>query len=223
MQTSHAADPHKRSTQEAEEHMSLRVSGKNMNIGDALREHVQTKLTTAGSKYFDGKLTGHVTIAPEGSGFRADCTLHLPSGVTLQADGRAQEPYACFDQAADRIEKRLRRYKSRLKGHKHPPVDMGVEPGAVGGTVASYVLEAMDEEQDAPHESEFSPTVIAETSTRLGAMTIAAAVMELDLTGVTVLPFRHAATGRVNIIYRRNDGNIGWLDPTVEEKSGAAR
>ena len=200
--------------------MSLRVSGKNMNIGEALREHVQTKLTTAGAKYFDGALTGHVTIAPEGSGFRADCTLHLPSGVTLQADGRAQEPYACFDQAADRIEKRLRRYKSRLKGHKHVPSDNGVDAGAV----ASYVLEAMDEEQDAPHESsEFSPTVIAETSTRLGAMTIAAAVLELDLTGVTVLPFRHAATGRVNIIYRRNDGNIGWLDPTVEDKSGAAR
>ena len=198
--------------------MSLRVSGKNMNIGEALREHVQTKLTTSAAKYFDGSLTGHVTIAPEGSGFRADCTLHLPSGVTLQADGRAQEPYACFDQAADRIEKRLRRYKSRLKGHKHGAADASAD-----GMVASYVLEALDEDKDAPAEHEFSPTVIAETSTRLGAMTIAAAVMELDLTGVTVLPFRHAASGRVNIIYRRNDGNIGWLDPTSDEKSGAAR
>ena len=83
--------------------MSLRVSGKNMNIGEALREHVQAKLSASASKYFDGALTGHVTIAPEGSGFRADCTLHLGTGVTLQADGRAQEPYACFDQAADRI------------------------------------------------------------------------------------------------------------------------
>jgi ribosomal subunit interface protein len=196
--------------------MSLRVSGKNMNIGESLREHVQTKLAATIAKYFDGSSTGHVTIAPEGSGFRADCTLHLASGVTLQADGRAQEPYACFDQAADRIEKRLRRHKGRLKGHKH------VQP--VGGeTVASYVLEAPDENVDAPHEHEFSPTVIAETTTRLGSMTIAAAVMELDLTGVTVLPFRHDATGRVNIIYRRNDGNIGWLDPTGDQKSGAAR
>lgn len=197
--------------------MSLRVSGKNMNIGEALREHVQTKLSAVAAKYFDGAVSGHVTIAPEGSGFRADCTLHLGTGVALQADGRAQEPYACFDQAADRIEKRLRRYKGRLKGHKHAPSEVS------GETVASYVLEALDEDAEAPADGEFSPTVIAETTTRLGAMTIAAAVMELDMTGVTVLPFRHAATGRVNIIYRRNDGNIGWLDPTGEDKAQAAR
>ncbi|MDE2365029.1 MAG: ribosome-associated translation inhibitor RaiA [Hyphomicrobiales bacterium] len=195
--------------------MSLRVSGKNMNIGEALRAHVQSKLAAATAKYFDGSLSGHVTIAPEGSGFRTDCTLHLSSGVTLQADARAQEPYACFDQAADRIEKRLRRYKGRLKGHKH------VENGA-GETVASYVLEAMDEEREAPAEHEFSPTVIAETTTRLGDMSIAAAVMELDLTGAPVLPFRHAATGRVNIIYRRQDGNIGWLDPIADQNQSAS-
>ncbi|MFT4097335.1 MAG: ribosome-associated translation inhibitor RaiA [Rhodoblastus sp.] len=195
--------------------MSLRVSGKNMNIGEALRTHVLGRLTAAAGKYFDGDPSGHVTIAPEGSGFRADCTLQLTNGVTVQADGRAQEPYACFDQAADRIEKRLRRYKSRLKERKHEKAEGGV-------TVASYVLEALDEEVDAPAEHEFAPTVIAETSTRLGAMTIAAAVMELDMTGVTVLPFRHAATGRVNIIYRRNDGNIGWLDPAGEDKAKAS-
>ncbi|HMN70404.1 MAG TPA: ribosome-associated translation inhibitor RaiA [Rhodoblastus sp.] len=193
--------------------MSLRVSGKNMNIGEALRTHVLGRLATAAGKYFDGEPTGHVTIAPEGSGFRADCTLHLTNGVTVQADGRAQEPYACFDQAADRIEKRLRRYKSRLKERKHEKAD------GAGVMVASYVLEALDEEVDAPAEHEFAPTVIAETTTRLGAMTIAAAVMELDMTGVTVLPFRHAATGRVNIIYRRNDGNIGWLDPAGGDKA----
>ncbi len=193
--------------------MSLRVSGKNMNIGEALRTHVQGKLTAAAGKYFDGAPSGHVTIAPEGSGFRADCTLHLANGVTVQADGRAQEPYACFDQAAERIEKRLRRYKSRLKERKHEKA----EPG--GSMVSSYVLEAPDEEADAPAEHEFAPTVIAETTTRLGAMTIAAAVIELDMTGVTVLPFRHAASGRVNIIYRRSDGNIGWLDPAGEERA----
>ncbi len=196
--------------------MSLRVSGKNMNIGEALRTHVQGRLTTAAGKYFDGAPSGHVTIAPEGSGFRADCTLHLKNGVTVQADGRAQEPYACFDQAADRIEKRLRRYKSRIKERKHEKADAG------DMTVASYVLEAPDEETDAPAEHEFAPTVIAETTTRLGAMTIAAAVMELDMTGVTVLPFRHEATGRVNVIYRRSDGNIGWLDPAGEDKAKAS-
>ena len=196
--------------------MSLRVSGKNMNIGEALRVHVQGKVAAAVGKYFDGEPSGHVTIAPEGSGFRADCTLHLKNGVTVQADGRAQEPYACFDQAAERIEKRLRRYKSRLKERKHDRTEAG------GMTVASYILEAPDEETDAPAEHEFAPTVIAEANTQLGAMTIAAAVMELDMTGVTVLPFRHAATGRVNIIYRRNDGNIGWLDPAGDDKAKAS-
>lgn len=195
--------------------MSLRVSGKNMNIGEALRVHVQGKVAAAVEKYFEGEPSGHVTIAPEGSGFRADCTLHLKNGVTIQADGRAQEPYACFDQAAERIEKRLRRHKGRIKERKHEKVDAG------GVMVASYVLEGLDEETDAPAEQDFAPTVIAETSTRLGAMTIAAAVMELDMTGVTVLPFRHAATGRVNVIYRRSDGNIGWLDPAGEDKAQA--
>ncbi|MDE2577652.1 MAG: ribosome-associated translation inhibitor RaiA [Hyphomicrobiales bacterium] len=191
--------------------MTLRVSGKNMQIGEALREHVQKRLETAAGKYFDGTVQGHVVVAPEGSGFRSDCTLHLDSGVTLQADGRAQEPYAAFDQAAERIEKRLRRYKTRLKGHARQTPN-------VAGEAAQYrVLEALDENADAPSEAEFSPTVIAETTTRLGAMSIAAAVMELDMTGAAVLPFRHAKTGRVNVIYRRHDGNIGWIDPAAAE------
>lgn len=195
--------------------MSLRVSGKNMNIGEALRAHVHEKLSAAAAKYFDGGVTGHVTIAPEGSGFRSDCTLHLASGVTIQTDGRAQEPYASFDQSAERLEKRLRRYKSRLKGAKSAP-----NPRE---TVSSYVLEAPDEDTEAPAETDFSPTVIAETTTQLHTMTTAQAVMELDLTGVSVLPFRHAASGRVNIIYRRNDGNIGWIDPADVDKTAAKR
>ena len=95
--------------------MPLRISGKNINIGDALRTHVSERLNAATGKYFDGSVAGHVTIEPEGSGYRTDCTLHLASGVTLQAEGRAQEVYASFDQTAARIESRLRRYKRKLK------------------------------------------------------------------------------------------------------------
>ena len=97
--------------------MPLRISGKNLDISEAFRQHVNERLESATSKYFDGSVSGHVVISPEGSGFYADCTLHLTSGVTLQAEARAQEPYACFDQAAEKIEKRLRRYKRRLKEH----------------------------------------------------------------------------------------------------------
>jgi ribosomal subunit interface protein len=128
--------------------MSLRVSGKNINIGEALRAHVTQRLETAAAKYFDGRVSGHVTISPEGSGFRADCSLHLASGIVLQADGRAQEPYASFDQAAERIEKRLRRYKSRLKSHH----EHGHGDGAQAEVVAYHVLEAPDQENEASAE-----------------------------------------------------------------------
>jgi ribosomal subunit interface protein len=99
--------------------MPLRISGKNLDIGEALRQHITEKIEAAASKYFDGSINGHVVITPEGSGYYADCTMHLDSGVTLQAEGRAHDPYAGFDLAAERIEKQLRRYKRRLKDH-HP-------------------------------------------------------------------------------------------------------
>ena len=97
--------------------MTLRVSGKNLDIGESLRQHVSAKVEAVVSRYFSGTVGGHVVIAREGSGYRSDCTLRLSSGVTLHAEGRAHEPYPCFEQAADKIEARLRRYKQRLKGH----------------------------------------------------------------------------------------------------------
>jgi len=190
--------------------MSLRVSGKNINIGEALRTHITQRLEQTASKYFDGGISGHVTIAPEGSGYRADCSLHLTSGIVLQADGRAQEPYATFDQAAERIEKRLRRYKSRLKSHHD-----GHGAEAAPEEVSYQVIEAPDEDTDAPVE--FSPAVIAESTKRLRRMSVSAAVLDLDLTGAPVVVFRHANTGRVNVVYRRSDNNIGWIDTPGRE------
>ncbi|MGJ0508119.1 MAG: ribosome hibernation-promoting factor, HPF/YfiA family [Methylocystis sp.] len=189
--------------------MSLRVSGKNINIGEALRTHITQRLEQAASKYFDGGVSGHVTIAPEGSGYRADCSLHLTSGIVLQADGRAQEPYATFDQAADRLEKRLRRYKERLKAHHDGHAQEAPE------VVPYQVLEAPDEES--VPTPEFSPAVVAETTTRLRRLSVSAAVLDLDITGAPVLVFRHANTGRVNIVYRRSDNNIGWIDTPAGE------
>jgi ribosomal subunit interface protein len=186
--------------------MTLRVSGKNMSIGDALRTHITQRLEQATAKYFDGGVSGHVTLTPEGSGYRADCSLHLTSGVVLQADGRAQEPYVTFDQAAERIEKRLRRYHSRLKNH---------HDGHAHELAPSYVIEALDQDKDAP--SEFSPAIIAESTTRLRRMAVSDAVLDLDLTGAPVVIFRHAQSGRVNIVYRRADDNIGWIDPPTAE------
>jgi len=197
--------------------MPLRISGKNINIGEALRTHVSERLNAATGKYFDGSVAGHVTIEPEGSGYRTDCTLHL-AGVTLQAEGRAQEVYASFDQTAARIESRLRRYKRKLKdrnGAIRETTPMKGEP------IRYTVLSAPDEVEDAPSEHEFKPAIVAESDRLLQKLSVSAAVLELDLTGAPVLAFRHATSDRVNVIYRRLDGNIGWIDPTGGEKGSA--
>jgi ribosomal subunit interface protein len=188
--------------------MPLRVSGKNLDIGESLRTHVMDKVQTMIARYFDGKVTGHVVISPEGSAYRADCSLHLSSGMNLQSEGRAHEPYASFEQAADKIERRLRRYKKRLKehasGHDHTPaIPSGVE-------IAEAVFEQPTHEE-AP--ADFAPVVVAESAQKLKTMSVASAVSELDLTGAPVVLFQHATSSRLNIVYRRRDGAIGWLDP----------
>jgi ribosomal subunit interface protein len=197
--------------------MSLRISGKNINIGEALRTHVSERLNGVTGKYFDGSVSGHVTIEPEGSGYRSDCILHLASGVTIQADGRAQEVYASFDQTAARIESRLRRYKRKLKDRSSSQQRETESSEPIHYTV----LSALDESEDAPAENEFKPAIIAESEKVLRQLSVSAAVLELDLTGLPVLAFRHASTGRVNVIYRRTDGNIGWIDPTGNEKASS--
>ena len=191
--------------------MSLRISGKNLDIGDAMRAHVQERITAVAGRYFDGSLNGHVVVEREGSGFRADCTLHLSSGITIAADGKGQEAYASFDQASERIEKRLRRYKSRLKDHYANVPDESASPELF----AEHVIEQpAEDEADAKG---FSPTIIAETHARLKTMAVASAVLDLDVTGANVTVFRHAGSGRVNLVYRRRDGNIGWIDPGADK------
>ncbi len=198
--------------------MSLRVSGKNLDIGDALRGHVEGRVAEALSKYFDGGFSGHVTIEREGAGFRADCSLHLDSGVDLQSNATAPDAYASFDQAAERLEKRLRRYKRRLKDYH-----LGHSAAA---TATSYVLsppadegdaDAVEENEHQEFGASYSPAVIAERAIRLSQMPVSAAVMELDLSGAPVVLFRNAGTGRINVVYRRSDGNIGWIEPPASE------
>jgi ribosomal subunit interface protein len=189
--------------------MPLRVSGKNLDIGESLRSHVLDKVQAIMARHFDGKVSGHVVISREGSGYRADCALHLSSGVNLEAEGAAQEPYASFEQALDKIERRLRRYKTRLKTHQAAGA-----PAAEGRArleVANYMIEAPEETEEEP--ADYNPVVVAEGSRPLKSLSVASAVAELDLTGATLLVFQHAGSARVNVVYRRADGAIGWLDP----------
>jgi ribosomal subunit interface protein len=186
--------------------MTLRVSGKNLDIGEALRSQVRDRMAGALSKYFDGGYSGHVTVARDGAGYRTDCVLHLTSGMTLEASGAAQDAYASFDQTAQRIEKRLRRYKQRLKSHAND-----INEREVTVTAPYAVFEAPTDE--AVEEEGYHPVVIAETMKPLHRLSVSDAVMQLDLTGAAALVFIHASTGRMNVVYRRGDGAIGWVDP----------
>jgi ribosomal subunit interface protein len=181
-----------------------------MDIGESLRTYVVQKVEAIIGRYFDGKVSGHVVIAPEGSAYRTDCALHLSSGMNLQAEGRGHEPYATFDQAADKIERRLRRYNKRLKEH-HPKAEATADARA-RLKVAKFVIEAPDEHADEV-PVDYAPVVVAEEAQPLRRHSVASAVAELDLTGSSLVVFQHATSERVNIVYRRADGAIGWLDP----------
>jgi len=192
--------------------MTLRISGKQMEIGDAFRERIDDRIKAAIDKYFDGGFSGHVTVEKSGSRFTADCLVRLDTGIVLQATGQAQDPLGSFEGAAERIEKRLRRYKRRLKSHDNGPDPMaGLEAGL--DTLDYRVMSPVaDEDEEVPED--YAPAVVAETTLSLRTMSVANAVIELDMRDNPVLVFRNAGSSNVNIVYRRSDGNIGWIDPS---------
>lgn len=197
-------------TEKGKHSMSLRISGKNLDVGEALRGQAETRVAAAVSKYYEGGYQGHVTVDKDGSAFRTDTVIHLSSGITLEASATAHDAYASLDKMAERIEKRLRRYKRRLK-------DRSAAAGGreAGIEIPSYVIAAPDddiEEIDANSAGD-NPVIVAESTKSLHSRTVSDAVAELDLTGAPVVIFRHAGNGRMNIVYRRGDGNIGWIDP----------
>jgi ribosomal subunit interface protein len=195
--------------------MTLRISGKGINVGEALRGRVTERTEEVLRKYFDGNYSGHLTLSKDGFGFRTDCSLHLDSGITLEAESNAADAYVSADQALVMIEKRLRRYKSRLKDRSarkaHVASEALAEMIAPTLDAPSYVIEAPAEGDD--EVTGYNPVIIAEATTALKRLSVSEAVMELDLTGSACLVFQHGSSGRVNIIYRRFDGNIGWVDP----------
>lgn len=186
--------------------MSLRVSGKNMDVGEALRGKAEDHFDAVVGKYFDGGYDGHLTLEPEGIGFKADCLVHLDTGVVLQASASANDAISAYETMAGHIEKRLRRYKRRLKNHRRNVNGSG--PG-----YAAYVLAAPSDDEEVGED--FAPPVIAESTESLRTMSVGEAVMELDLAQSDVIVFRHAGHGGMNVVYRRADGNIGWIDPAL--------
>ena len=195
--------------------MTLRISGKSISVGEALRSRVNDRTDEVLRKYFDGNYSGHITLSKDGFGFRTDCALHLDSGITLEADSNATDAYASADQALLMIERRLRRYKSRLKDRSarkaHAASAAMAEMVAPTLDAPSYVIEAPAEGDE--EMATYSPVIIAEDTTSLKRLSVSEAVMELDLSGAACLIFQHGVSGRVNVIYRRADGNIGWIHP----------
>jgi ribosomal subunit interface protein len=193
--------------------MSFRVSGKHIELGEALRERINARVLEALEKYFDGGFSGHATVGKEAFGYHTECVVHLDSGIVLRADSMAADAYLSADQAASNLEKRLRRYHGRLKDTHGTARGNGRTPDDVPAIDApSYVI-AAPEHDDEDDAAAFNPVIIAESTTALKRLSVSEAVTELDMTGVSVIVFRHANHGRINLVYRRADGNVGWIDP----------
>ena len=186
--------------------MSLRISGKHMNIGDALTGRIEERLDDAVTKFFDGGYNGHVTLEKQGGRFQCDCVIHLDSQVDMQGSATDNDPTAAFEAAADRIEKRLRRYKRRLKDHHGNAAKRELAE-------ASYsIVESPESKEEMPDD--YNPVIIAESLTSIETQSVAEAVIKLDLSDNPVVVFTNAGNGNTNVVYRRADGHIGWIDPT---------
>lgn len=185
--------------------MQLTITGKQIDIGGALRTHVDARVAQAVGKYFDRSVDGSVTFSRDGHEYRSDCTMHLASGLYLQAQGRSTDIYASFDMAIERMEKRLRRYKGRIRDHHN-----GARVAGETSPASERVIAA---DQGGEHGTEaLAPVVVSESITQLRTLTVGEAVMQLDLSEAPALVFRNSAHGQINVIYRRADGNIGWIE-----------
>ncbi|MCK2053891.1 ribosome-associated translation inhibitor RaiA [Methylobacterium sp. 37f] len=197
---------------------ALRVTGHGLDLGEALRGRVEERMAATLAKYLDSHMSetcsGHVTLRRDGTSYRTDCVLHLVSGLTLEASGAAHDAHASFDQTADRLEKRLRRYKHKLKDHGAAAHDGATVQAAYAVFAAPSEADAVDLYEDDLTDGEAAhPPVVAESTKTLKRHSVSEAVTALDLTGAPVIVFVHAGTGRINVVYRRTDGAIGWVDP----------
>jgi ribosomal subunit interface protein len=193
--------------------MQIQVSGKHVDVGDALRTRVGDELQGSIGKYFQRGGDAEVLVSRDGHSFRVDCAVTLATGQLLQSHGLGGDAHAAFSQALAKIETRIRRYKRRLKSHTVAATAKAVE------TASLYVLRAPEGESDdedwdgVDNSAPPAAMVIAETEAALKTMTVSMAVMELDLTESQTIVFRNAAHGGLSVVYRRLDGNIGWIDP----------
>lgn len=196
--------------------MQLSVQGRQIDVGDAFREHASLTLGTVLGKYFGDAIDVNVTLSREGHLFRAMVSTHIGKGIELHASAEAADAYPAFDQAVDRLSTRLRRYKRRLRDH-HRDLDQGDSEALAA---QQYVLQAEADDAEEAAAAESQPAVIAEIETEIPSLTVSDAVMRMDLADLPALLFRNKAHGGLNMVYRRQDGNVGWVDPRGNRAAG---
>jgi ribosomal subunit interface protein len=193
--------------------MDIRVTGRQVDVGDSFKTLVNDRLTQIADKYFSRALSASVTLGRQahGYGFHVDCAMHVRQGVLLKAEGSGGEAPAAFDEAAEHIEKQLRRHKRRLKSHASQ------SPREFAASAANYIVlqdfAEDDAEAPAPANAEDHPVIVAETQTQVPTASVSDAVMLMDLRNAPALLFVNAKTNALNMVYRRADGHIGWVDP----------
>lgn len=188
--------------------MRYQISGRQIDIGEALQTHVKTGLGEAVSKYAERPTDASVIFSRSAHEYVCETIVHLSTGLTAQARAHATEIYSAFDQCCDKMEKQLRRYKRRLKDHhKDRKVPVATYEAS------SYILAGSGEEEETQEPDSLQPIIIAEMAARVPALSVGEAVMQMELVGAPVLVFRNEGHDGVNVVYRREDGNIGWIDP----------
>jgi len=193
--------------------MAIKITGKNLDLGESLRSYALGRVETALGKFSGRPVSGHISVEKNSDGFLTQCAIHLESGLDVQSAGNGADAYGSLDSAAERLEKRLRRYKRRLKSHGQG----AAAPAHLSeGAGVDYVIdvERTAGSMDAEGDEAGAPAVIAEAPLRVRAMAVSDAVMQMDLADQPFLVFRNAAHGGINVVYRRPDGNIGWIDPS---------
>ena len=191
--------------------MQITVSGKQVDLSDALRTRVSDHLDVIANKYFDHAMEAQVTFSRARSFFICDINVHAGRGLRLRGEGEAADANAAFDDAAEHIAKRLRRYRRRVNDHARDSANRERPEAA-----RQYVLQQEEDtssEEDGESKSTTHATVIAEQVTEISVLSVSEAVMRMDLADQPVLMFRNSTTGELNVVYRRSDGNIGWIDP----------
>ena len=187
--------------------MRYQISGKQIDIGEALQTHVQTELSEVLGKYAGRPTDANVVFSKSGHEYVCETVVHLSTGLTAQAKGHATEIYAAFDSSTEKMEKQLRRYKRRLKDH-HKERSQPVELFDAG----AYILASSDESDDNEPEG-VSSMIVAEMETKIPSLSVGEAVMQMEIANAPVLVFRNEGNSGINVVYRRDDGNIGWIDP----------